>query len=132
MVAGALADDNGVAHAVGDAGDVGFAVAIKQAIGGRAYGAGQAVVADAARIKSAGVVKDFHPTVAANVIALRHGSDWVGEGTVIDREGFVEIIRRTLKNRQRLLGDLHVHSDSHSHVEIDLVIDVALFDVRQQ
>src|SRR5216683_2407841 len=46
MVAGALADDNGVAQTIDDASDIRLAVAIKQAVGGRTGGAGQAVVSD--------------------------------------------------------------------------------------
>ena len=74
MVAGALADEDGLAQSVRDLGGGNAAVAVKHAVAGRAHATGQAIGAAAsAGAGPAGVVKAFLPAIAADVVAVRHG-----------------------------------------------------------
>src|SRR5262249_47546179 len=132
VVAGALADDDGVGQAVEDVGGSDLAVPVKQADAGLAVGAGQAVVPRAGLGVPAGAVKALQPAVAADVVAVRQRDDGGGEGAVVDGEVHLERVRGALEDLQGLLGDRRVAPRPHRHVEIDPVVDVVLFHVGQQ
>ena len=108
VVAGAFADEDGVAHPVGDGGDIRAAVAIKHAAAGGAVKAGQTIGTGPRLGIPAGAVKAFLPAVAADVVAVRHRGDGAGEAAVVDGECLLVGIRGALEDRQRLLGDRRV------------------------
>src|SRR5205823_1153714 len=100
-----------------------------ESVAGLAIRAGQAVGAGGVT-ESAGVPKTFLPAVAADVVAVCHRGNGVGEITVVNGAVLLEGIGGTLVDLQGHLRDRRVASDSDSPAEIDLVVDIALFDIR--
>src|SRR5262249_13972467 len=86
----------------------------------------------AAAAPSAGAIKAFPPAVAAEVVGMRHRCNRVGEVTVVNREGLLVGIRGALEDLERQLGGRRVASYPHSPAAIDLVVDVALFEIGQK
>src|SRR6202041_2277803 len=58
--------------------------------------------------------------------------DRTGETAVVDGDKLLDVIRGTLVDRQLGLRDLHVDADPDAHIEVDLVENVALVEIRQQ
>ncbi len=63
---------------------------------------------------------------------MRQGGNGAREATVVNGEGLLESIRGTLEDCQGLLRDRCVDAAAHRQLEIDLVVDIALFQVGQQ
>ena len=111
------------------------AVAIKQAVAGLAVRppARPSVPPSRWPVVPAGVVKAFHPAVAADVVAVRHRGDGVGEGAVVDGEGSAgRDPRDTGRPSAACWETCALTADPHPLAEIDLVVDVVLFEVGQQ
>src|SRR5262249_10980199 len=101
MVAGALANKDGVGKSIGDVGHRVGTVAIKETDALLAVIAGHAIVARALLRIPTGTVKAFNPAVAADIVAVCHGGDGGRRArAVVDIERILQRIRWALENLQ--------------------------------